>query len=183
MIDQKRKKNLTAVLRSKRLGGGVLWKPYPSHQNGLFSPLLVLRDFTARTQINIGLYLSSCRVALRPAVLSAAQIWPSVSRYLEISFGVRGPSPKLLPPSGRLGISPGAWGAPNKGNADEAVGIFGNAGCVWAPALRPDPSKKGLVPHLPVRWGEQQIPQINIGVIPTVRDFLPFLCNSIFLVS
>ena len=42
--------------------------------------------------------------------------------------------------------------------------------------------KKGLVPHLPVGWGEQQIPQINIGVIRTVRDFLPFLCNSIFLV-
>ena len=26
----------------------LLWEPYPSHHNGLFSPLLVLRDFAAR---------------------------------------------------------------------------------------------------------------------------------------
>ena len=26
----------------------MLWEPYPSHHNGLFSPLLVLRDFAAR---------------------------------------------------------------------------------------------------------------------------------------
>ena len=36
---------------------------------------------------------------------------------------------------------------------------------------------------MPVRWDEQQILQINIGFIRTVRDFLPFLCNSIFLVQ
>ena len=36
-IDPKRKKKtLTALLRSKRLGVGVLWEPYPSHHNGLF---------------------------------------------------------------------------------------------------------------------------------------------------
>ena len=58
-------------------------------------------------QINIGLHLSSCRVALRPAVLSAARIWPSVSWYLEISFGFRGPSLRLLPPAGR-GLLPSA---------------------------------------------------------------------------
>ncbi len=44
-------------------------------------------------QINLGLNLSSCRVALRPAVLSAARIWPSVSWYLEIFFGLRGAFP------------------------------------------------------------------------------------------
>ena len=38
--------------------------------------------------------------------------------------------------SSGLGSWPGAWGAPNKGNADGAVGIFGNAGRVWATALR-----------------------------------------------
>ena len=27
--------------------GLVLWEPYPSHHNGLFSPLFVLRDFAA----------------------------------------------------------------------------------------------------------------------------------------
>ena len=32
---------------------------------------------------------------------------------------------------------------------------------MWAPALRPDPPKKGLAPHLPVRWGVQQIPQYS----------------------
>ena len=37
----KKKKILTALLRSKRIGGGVLWEPYPSSHNGLFSPLLV----------------------------------------------------------------------------------------------------------------------------------------------
>ena len=41
-----------------------------------------------------------------------------------------------------LGSSPGTWGTPNKGNADGAVGIFENAGRVWAPALRLDPPKK-----------------------------------------
>ena len=91
------------------------------------------------------LHLSNCWVSLRPAVFTAARILPSVSRHLEISFGLWEPSSRLLPPSG--GVLPDTWGAPNKGNADEAVGIFGNARRVWAPALRPDPPKKSLVPH------------------------------------
>ena len=37
---------------------------------------------------------------------------------------------------------------------------------MWATALRPDQPKKGLVPHLPVRWGAQQILQITIGRTP-----------------
>ena len=53
----KRKKILTALLRSKRLGGGVLWEPYPSYHNGLFSPLLVLRDFAANRTIPETYYL------------------------------------------------------------------------------------------------------------------------------
>ena len=82
----------------------------------------------------------------------------SVSRCLGIFLRPQGAfPPRLLLPSGRFGLSPGAWGAPNKGNADGAVGIFGNSGRVWATALRPDPPKKGLVPYLPVRWGGQQI--------------------------
>ena len=39
----KKEKILTALLRSKRLGGGMLWEPYPSDYNGLFSLLLVQR--------------------------------------------------------------------------------------------------------------------------------------------
>ena len=38
----------------------------------------------------------SCRIALRPAVLTAARIRPSVSRHLEISFGLRGLSPQTF---------------------------------------------------------------------------------------
>ena len=83
-------------------------------------------------QINIVLHLSRCRVALRPAVLSAARIWPSVSRYLGISFGLRGAFPQVLPPSVGLGSSSGT------------VGIFGNVRRVWATALRPDPPKMAL---------------------------------------
>ena len=37
-----------------------------------------------------------------------------------------------------LGLLPGTWGAPNKGNAGEAEGIFVNAGRMWASALRLD---------------------------------------------
>ena len=48
------------------------------------------------------------------------------------------------------GSSPGAWGDPNKGNADGAVGIFGNAGRLWAPALRSDPPKKALYHTCPL---------------------------------
>ena len=104
----------------------MMWEPYPSRYNGLFSLLLVQRDFAAMRQINLDLNLSSCRVALRPAVLSAAWIWPSVSRYLDISFGLRGPSPQAFTPfRGGLCSLPGAWGAFNKGNTDGAEGIFG----------------------------------------------------------
>ena len=55
-------------------------------------------------QINLDLNFSSCLVALRPAVLSAARIWPSVSRYLEISFGLRGLSPQAFTSFERVGF-------------------------------------------------------------------------------
>ena len=75
------------------------------------------------------------------------------------SQALGGLPPRLLPPSGRLGLFSGAWGALNKGNANGAACIFGNARRVWALVQRPDPPKKSPVPHLPVRWGEYQIPQ------------------------
>ena len=62
------------------------------------------RSHVPQRQINIGLHLSRCRVALQPAVLSAARIWPSVSRYLEISFGLSGPSPQAFTPFGEVGF-------------------------------------------------------------------------------
>ena len=52
--------------------------------------------FRRQGQINIGLHLSRCRVAFRPAMSSATRIGPSVSRYLKISFGRRGPSPQAF---------------------------------------------------------------------------------------
>ena len=99
-------------------------------------------------QITLDLNLSRCRVALRPAVLSAARIWPGVSRYLEISFGLRGPSPQAFTPfRGGLGSSPGAWGAPNKGNAEGAEGIFDKlrARVGYGPA--PGPTQKKALCH------------------------------------
>ena len=35
-------------------------------------------------------------------------------------------------PFGGLGLLPGTWDVPNKGNADGTIGIFGNVGRVWA---------------------------------------------------
>ena len=58
---------------------------------------------------------------------------------LEISSSLRGPSPQAFTPFRGLGLLLGTWGAPNKGNADGAKGIFSNAGCVLAMALRLDP--------------------------------------------
>ena len=82
--------------------------------------------------------------------------WPARSFfYPSVSGGL---PPRLLPPSGGLGLSPGAWGAPNKGNADGAQGIFGNCRMRVGYGPAPGPTiKKGLVPYLPVRWGRQQI--------------------------
>ena len=54
---------------------------------------------------------------------------------------------RLLPPYGGLGLLPGTWGTPNKGNADGAEGIFGNGGRMWTHL------KNGLVPNLLIRWG------------------------------
>ena len=70
----------------------------------------------------------------------------------------QGPSPRAFTSFWRLSLLSCAWGAPNKGNSNDAAGIFGHAGRVWAPAL-PDPPQKSLVPRLPVWWGELQILQ------------------------
>ena len=36
----------------------MLWEPYPSYHNGLFSPLLVRRDFAAKRHLDV--MLSTC---------------------------------------------------------------------------------------------------------------------------
>ena len=119
-----------------------------------------------KPQINIGLHLSSCWVAFRPAVLSAARIKPSVSWYLEISFGLRRPSPQAFTPFGGGVI------------ARHLRKCWARVGSGFAPGPT---KKKPSATH--ARWvGRHHILRINIGDIRTVRDFLPFLCNSIFLV-
>ena len=47
--------------------------------------------------------------------------------------------PRFLPSLEGLVLSPGAWGAPFKGNVSVSLGIFYAAGRFWATALRPDP--------------------------------------------
>ena len=49
---------------------------------------------------------------------------------------LQGNTPQAFTPFGGLGQLPGA---PKKGNADGAEGIFDLAGRVWTSALRPNP--------------------------------------------
>ena len=174
-------KILSALLRNKMLGGGVLWEPYPSHHNGLFSLLLVLRDFAAR-----GVDQSRSEPLQLPGSTSAGRVICGTN----LAECISAPG-DFIRPQGAFppGFYPLRWG---HRSAPEAALIRGMptgplsflempGACGLRPCARAH-LKKGLVPHLPVRWGEQQIPQIKIGVIRTVRDFLPFLCNSIFLV-
>ena len=57
----KKKKNITSTF-TLRLGRAVLWEPYRSHHNGLFSPLLGLRDFAARGADQHQCYPNSTRL-------------------------------------------------------------------------------------------------------------------------
>ena len=56
-----------------------------------------------------------------------------------------------------------------KGMPTEPYVFLENAGCVWAPALHPDPPKKSLVLHLSVWWGVPQIPSVSISVSDSVQ--------------
>ena len=123
----------------------MLWEPYPSHHNALFSPLLYWEISLPEGQINIGMHLYSYWVALRSAVLSAAGIFPSVSRYLEISFGLRRHSHRLLPDFG--GLLPGARGAPNEGNADGVLGIIWKCLACVGSGPAPGPTRKRPLCH------------------------------------
>ena len=73
------------------------------------------------------------------AMFASARIWTGVPRHWRFPPASGGHPHRLSPPNGGLGSLPNAWGALNKANAIGAEGIFGNAGCVWTTALRPDP--------------------------------------------
>ena len=98
---------------------GKVWTSYPFRYGsvcGLSSPVVGLHSVGRRTS----------------------------GRFYRVCFGTgeflrpQGAIPLAFSPFGGLGLLPGAWGAPKKGNADGAEGIFDLAGRVWASALRPD---------------------------------------------
>ena len=63
---------------------------------------------------------------------------------------------------------PGAWGTPNKGNADGAEVIFDHSGRVGALALHRNPRREGLMPQLYVRWGVKKRPATVVNTLPIV---------------
>ena len=88
---------------------------------------------------------------------------------------------RLLPPSG-VGSSPGAS---NKGNADGPIEIFGNAGRVWAMALRSNPPKKALCHTCPLGEAVMKYSR-SLSVLSKQYETsylfyvtLSFLCNII----
>ena len=125
------------------------------------SSTILLCEITLSESCIFILHLFNCQVALRRLCLLRHR-----SGQVRLGSWVYFPSasgrllPRLLPPSGGLGSSPGAWGAPKKRNADGTVGIFVKCRTRVGYGTAPGPTiKKGLVPHLPVGWGSQQILQ------------------------
>ena len=112
-----------------------------------FGWLLQPRSKSFWWQIDFGLDLSRCWVALWPAVLSRHGSGRVCLGAWGIPSASGGHPPRLLLPSGRLGSSPGAWGAPNKGNADGAVGIFGKCRARVGYGPAPGPTIKKALCH------------------------------------
>ena len=124
------------------------WEPYPSHYNGLFSTLLVLRQFPAREAdqsrsepLQVSGSASAGRVICGTDLAGCVSV-PGDFLQPQGAF-----PPRLLPPSGGLGSLPGAWGTPNKGNAEGAEGIFDKlrARVGYGPA--PGPTQKKALCH------------------------------------
>ena len=122
----------------------------------MFHEIAMISSISTELQnLQLEKHNSNCAVAFRPAVLAAARAGSWI-----ISFGLRGP-----PPPGFYSLRGGWVNRPPpeapliRGMPTGPLAFLGNAGRVWATALRPDPPKKSLVPHLPVRWGAQQIQQ------------------------
>ena len=132
--------------------------------------------------------------SFRLAVLVEARIRLGVAWWLDYFPSASGGlPPRLSLPSGRLGSSPGAWVAPNKGNAEGAVGIFGNSGRVWATALRPVPPKKRPCAILARKVGRStntstlQARHVRVrfecpGTLPSHRlEFKTFPCMTLII--
>ena len=131
-----------------------------------------------------GEYSSWCWVlpSLGQPCLTRARIWPSTGLLTHHFLRPQGAIPRAFTTLRGLGLLPGAWGTPNKENANGAKGIFGNAGCVWAAALRPDPPLKRPCAILVQWWDGWQIlssPQPNtLAVRLTFNTFLSMLYHT-----
>ena len=152
-----------ALQPQEAVGWLVLWEPYPSHHNGLFSPLLELRDFAAR---------GADQSRFAPLPVPGSTSTGRVICGTDLAKCVSVPGDFLRPqgafPSGFYLLREGwvhrkAPEAPlTRGMPTGQRAFLANSGRVWATALRPVPPKKGLVQYMPVRWGVHQIPQINL---------------------
>ena len=94
--------------------------------NELFLLLLIPEEYSSRCEV-----LPSPVLSLDGSARCASA--------LEISSGLRGPSPQANTPFGGVGFIAWRLRRPKKGNADGAEGIFGLTGRVWASTLRPGP--------------------------------------------
>ena len=140
--------------RKKKERKKLLWEPYPSHHNGLFSPLLVLRDFASR---------EADQSRSEPLQVSGSTSAGRVICGTDLAECVSVPGDFLRPqgafPPGFYLLREGwvhcpAPEAPLTRGMPKGLRVFlTNSGRVWATALRPVPPKKGLVPYMPVRWG------------------------------
>ena len=121
----------------------MFWEPYPSHHNGLFSPLLVLRDFAAG---------SADHSRSEPLQVSGSTSAGRVICGTDLAECVSVPGDFLRPqgafPPGFYLLREGwvhcpAPEAPLTRGMPKGPRVFlTNSGRVWATALRPVPPKK-----------------------------------------
>ena len=79
--------------------------------------------------IHLGIELTPASVS---RVWLRARIWLSAGWLTHHFLRPQGAIPPGFYPLMGMSLLSGTWSAPNKGNADRAKGIFGNAGRVWA---------------------------------------------------
>ena len=120
----------------------LLWESYPSHHNGLFSRLFVLRDFAAREA-------DQSRSDTSPGVASAGRVicGTDLAKCVSVPGDFLRPQgafpPRLLPPFEGGWVHCPAPEAPlTRGMPTGPRAFLANSGRVWATALRPVPPKK-----------------------------------------
>ena len=114
------------------MGGGCKTETYLHH--GLFQHYITMWDNALRKQYrNTALLYLLGRTSAGHACCGTdlAECVPATGDFLRPQAG---DIPQAFIPF--RGVLPGAWGTPNKGNADGAIGIFGNAARVCATLAR-----------------------------------------------